>query len=92
MVYDNHVRHLPENHHMCRHGSREGDPKRVPHMRPRDWLRVWVKSDVRPAQGMKRLSIFYLLPYVKHLLIAHLLDHMHILIIIKKSMYLFGDI
>ena len=63
---------------MCRHGSREGHPKRVPHMGPRDWLCVWVKSDVRPAQGMKRLSIFYRLPYWKNLLIAQLLDPMHI--------------
>ena len=29
MVYDNHVRYLPENHHMCRRGSRKGHPKRV---------------------------------------------------------------
>ena len=79
MVFGNHVQYLPENHPMFHHGlSREDHPKRVPHMNPRDWLRVWVHSDPKPATGMKRLSIFYRLPYWKHLLIGHLLDPMHI--------------
>lgn len=47
-------------------------------MTPMDWLRVWVHSDAKPLEGMKRLSIFYRLPYWRYLLIGHLLDPMHI--------------
>lgn len=79
MIFENHVQYLPENHPMCRRGlNREGHPKKVPHMSPMDWLRVWVHSEAKPPEGMKRLSIFYRLPYWRYLLIGHLLDPMHI--------------
>ena len=37
--------------------------------------------------GMKRKSIFYELPYWKDLLIAHLLDHMHIFKNVPDSIF-----
>lgn len=79
MVFENHFQYLPENHPMCRRTmSRDNHLKRVPHMSPMDWLKVWVDSNVKPPEGMKRLSILYSLPYWRHLLIGHLLDPMHI--------------
>ena len=64
---------------MCQHVLiREGHPKKVPHMSPMDWLQVWVHSEAKPPEGMKRLSIFYRLPYWRYLLIGHLIDPMHI--------------
>ena len=76
MVYEGHVRYLPEGHIM-----RDGYLGRPPQERwsPSMQYDAWMLSNEknRPS-GMNRLSILHQLPYWQDLLITSLLDPMHI--------------
>lgn len=52
-----------------------------------DWHKLWIESETKPINGMKRLSIFHCLPYWNNLLINHLLDPMHIFKNVAESIW-----
>ena len=78
VIYENHHRFLPCDHPLFKPSSR-GIP---PHpMSIGDWEVYWngvMENKGEPPKGISRYSIFFRLPYWRHLKVNHLLDPMHI--------------
>ncbi|KAI5074065.1 hypothetical protein GOP47_0012078, partial [Adiantum capillus-veneris] len=73
-IYEGHQAYLPENH-VLRDGFLGREP---PRMSAQAWLEQKEMCVDGLPPGMKRLSLWYELPYWPRLMINHLLDPMHI--------------